>query len=157
MSTHAAVAEDIVVAEIEIAAPPERVFQAISTGEDLMRWWISPSCEREIWNIDPRPGGRWHFKTGKSTHVINGVDTFEAHGEILEFSPPRMLVYTWIANWNDAPAQQTVVSWVLTPTKTGTHLKVTHSGLATMPVARKDYSGGWVGVLQLLKKFSEEE
>jgi len=156
MSTQPGIAEDSVVAEIEIAAPPERVFQALTTGDELMRWWISPTCELETWKIDPRPGGRWQFKTGKSTRVINGVDTFEAHGEILEFSPPRMLVYTWIANWDDVPSQQTVVSWVLTRTKNGTHVKVTHSGLTKMPVARKDYAGGWIGVLDLLKKFTEK-
>jgi uncharacterized protein YndB with AHSA1/START domain len=150
------VADDSVVAEIEIAAPPERVFDAITKSDQLIRWWISPTCETRTWNIDPRPGGRWHFKTGKSTQIINGVDTYEAHGEILEFSPPRMLVYTWVANWNDDPLQTTVVSWELVPSKNGTHLKVTHSGLAKLPVAREDYSGGWVGVLQLLKKFTEK-
>jgi len=156
MTTQPGIAADSVVAEIEIAAPPERVFQAITTGDELMRWWISPTCDLEMWKIDPRPGGRWQFKTGKSTQVINGVDTYEAHGEILEYSPPRMLVYTWIANWNDQPSQTTVVSWVLTATKGGTHVKVTHSGLSKMPVARKDYAGGWTGVLGLLRKFTEE-
>jgi uncharacterized protein YndB with AHSA1/START domain len=156
MNTQPGIAEDSVVAEVEITAPPERVFQALTTGEELMRWWISPTCELEMWKIDPRPGGRWRFKTGKSTQVINGVDRFEAHGEILEFSPPRMLVYTWIANWNDLPSQKTVVSWVLTGTKNGTHVKVTHIGLTKMPVARKDYASGWTGVLQLLKKFTEK-
>jgi hypothetical protein len=33
---------------------------------------------------------------------------------------------------------------------------VTHSGLAELPVARKDYSGGWPGVLQDLAKFVEK-
>lgn len=147
---------DVVVAEIEIAAPPQKVFEALTTSDHLARWWVSETCAVKRWDIDARPGGRWHFQTGKSTQAINGVDMFEARGEILEYSPPRMLVYTWIANWNDQPAQTTVVSWLLTPTKCGTHVKVTHSGLAKMPVARKDYSGGWTGVLGLLKKFLEQ-
>src|SRR5215467_3368472 len=129
------VADDAVIAEIEIAAPRERVFQALTTSDELMRWWVSDICQVERWEIDPRPGGRWHFKSGKSTRSINGVDTFEAHGEILEYSPPRMLVYTWIANWNDAPAETTVVSWLLSESKTGTHVKVTHSGLRKLPLA----------------------
>jgi hypothetical protein len=37
----------------------------------------------------------------------------------------------------------------------GTLLKVIHSGLANEDVARKDYSGGWLGVLESLKKFAE--
>jgi uncharacterized protein YndB with AHSA1/START domain len=149
--------DDSVVAEVEIAAPPERVFQALTSSDQLIRWWISDTCQVERWDIDPRLGGRWYFKTGKSTQAINGVDTFEAHGEILEYSPPRMLVYTWIANWNDQPVQTTVVSWVLSASQGGTHVKVTHRGLAKMPVARKDYAGGWTGVVGLLRKFLEKE
>jgi uncharacterized protein YndB with AHSA1/START domain len=149
------VPDDSVVAEIEIAASPEKVFEAITKSDQLMRWWISPTCSNRTWEVDPRPGGRWRFKTGKSTRAINGVDTYEAHGEILEYSPPRVLVYTWIANWNEDPSQATVVSWTLSPTNNGTLIKVTHSGLSKMPVARKDYSAGWVSVLELLKKFAE--
>jgi uncharacterized protein YndB with AHSA1/START domain len=47
------------------------------------------------------------------------------------------------------------VRWELAPKAGGTLVKVTHSGLANLPIARKDYSGGWVGVLEMLKKFAE--
>ena len=48
-----------------------------------------------------------------------------------------------------------IVRWELTPTPKGTHVKVTHSGLASEPQAAKDYSGGWPGVLEELKEFVE--
>jgi len=48
------------------------------------------------------------------------------------------------------------VRWELTPTEGGTRVKVTHSGLAQESAARKDYSGGWPGVVQQLKKFVEK-
>jgi uncharacterized protein YndB with AHSA1/START domain len=48
------------------------------------------------------------------------------------------------------------VRWELTPTGSGTRVKVTHSGLAQLPIARKDYSGGWPGVVEMLKKYVEE-
>jgi hypothetical protein len=38
----------------------------------------------------------------------------------------------------------------------GTRVKVTHSGLAEEPEARKDYSGGWPGVVEFLKIFVEK-
>jgi hypothetical protein len=44
----------------------------------------------------------------------------------------------------------------LTPSKDGTRVKVTHSGLAQEAGARKDYSGGWPGVVESLKKFVEK-
>jgi hypothetical protein len=45
---------------------------------------------------------------------------------------------------------------VLTRTNNGPRVKVTHSGLEKMRVARNDYAGGWTGVLGLLKKFTEK-
>jgi uncharacterized protein YndB with AHSA1/START domain len=83
------------------------------------------------------------------------VTRFHCEGEVLEYDPPRLLAYTWIANWHDDAACRTAVRWELTPKAGGTRLKVTHSGLATLPVARKDYSGGWPGVVEQLKQFVE--
>lgn len=76
---------------------------------------------------------------------------------MLEFDPPRLLAYTWIANWHADPARRTVVRWELTPTPAGTKLKVTHSGLAQEPVSRKDYSSGWPGVVGAVKQFVEKQ
>jgi uncharacterized protein YndB with AHSA1/START domain len=148
--------QDSLVSEIEIAAPPERVFQALTDSHQLMCWWTSDICEVELWEMDARVGGRWRFKTGKSSQSINGVNQFEAEGEILEMHAPRLLVYTWLANWHDDKQSRTVVRWDLMPTKSGTKVKVTHSGLGKQPVARKDYSGGWSGVVEQLKKFVEK-
>jgi Activator of Hsp90 ATPase homolog 1-like protein len=53
-------------------------------------------------------------------------------------------------------ARRTIVRWELAPTKTGTHVKVTHSGLAQESAARKDYSNGWPGVVEMLRKFVEQ-
>ena len=74
----------------------------------------------------------------------------------MEFDPPRVLAYTWFGNWHDDPTSRTLVRWELTPKQGGTHVKVTHSGLALLPIARKDYSGGWPGVVEQLKKFLEK-
>jgi uncharacterized protein YndB with AHSA1/START domain len=105
--------------------------------------------------MDARPGGHYQYTTERGTAVVNNVSEFECHGEILEFDPPHLLVYTWIANWHEDKTRATVVRWELEPQAGGTHVKVTHTGLANESVARKDYSGGWVGVLESLKKFAE--
>jgi uncharacterized protein YndB with AHSA1/START domain len=86
---------------------------------------------------------------------VNGVSTFHCDGEILEYDPPRTLALTWVANWHEDKKRRTVVRWELTATSGGTNVKVTHSGPAQESIARKDYSGGWPGVLDLLKKFVE--
>jgi uncharacterized protein YndB with AHSA1/START domain len=148
--------QDAVVSEIEIAAPPGRVFQALTNAAELKRWFTSPECPVKFWEMDPRVGGQYRYATEKGSIVVNNVSEFECHGEIVEYDPPRVLAYTWIANWHDDVAHRTLVRWELTPKSGGTHVKVTHSGLGTMPVARKDYSSGWPGVVEMLKKFVEE-
>ena len=152
----AIVAADAVTTEIEIGAPAERVFRALTTSDELMRWFTNPTCPAKVWEMDARVGGRYGYQSAKGTVVVNGVDQFECHGEILEMDPPRLLVYTWVANWHDDKNLCTVVRWELTPHRGGTHVKVTHSGLASEDVARKDYSGGWPGVIEMLKAFVEK-
>ena len=150
--------QDSIVTEIDVAAPLERVFSALTDPNQLMRWWRGEdSCQAKRWEMDARVGGRWRFETADPTGktVINGVSDFKANGEILEYDPPRVLAYTWIANWHDHPGSTTLVRWELTKVGTGTRVKVTHSGLAEEPVARKDYSGGWPGVVEFLKTFVE--
>ena len=151
-----AAGNDAVIAEIHIAAPPERVFQALTDERELLRWFTDASCPVKFWQMDARPGGRYRYATEKGTVVVNNVSEFECHGEILELVPPRLLVYTWIANWHIDKSIRTVVRWELTPVGTGTHVKVTHSGLASEDAARKDYSTGWPGVMQNLKTFVEQ-
>lgn len=148
--------QDAIISEVDIHAPAERVFQALIDPRQLLRWWTSDECRTDFFEMDARPGGKWRFGTKPSSLNVNGVSQFFCEGEVLEFDPPRLLAYTWIANWHDDKTRRTLVRWELTPTKDGTHVKVTHSGLAQEAVARKDYSGGWPGVVQALKKFVEQ-
>lgn len=147
--------QDKVVSEIQIAAPPERVFQALTSAEELPKWFTNEACPTRVWEMDVRRGGRWRSATQTGSKVFNGVSEFRSGGEILEVDPPRLLVYTWHANWHVDPSLVTIVRWELLEKDGGTFLRVTHSKLESEPSARKDYAGGWVGVLQNLKKFAE--
>jgi len=149
--------QDAVVSEIEVAAPPERVFQALIDPQQVMQWWTNDQCRIKSFSFEPRPGGRWTYDTVNSKLDINGVHKFHCEGEVLEFDPPRLLAYTWVANWHEDKSRRTLVRWELTPQGKGTRVKVTHSGLAQEAAARKDYTGGWPGVIGLLKKFIESE
>ncbi len=148
--------QDSIVTEIDIAAPPSRVFEALTDPIQLMRWFTDASCPVKSWQMDARLGGSYSYATEKGSFEVNGVSEFQCRGEIVEFDPPRLLVYTWIANWHLEPQRRTTVRWELTPTAAGTHLRVTHSGLAQEPEARKDYSGGWPGVVEKLRQFAED-
>jgi uncharacterized protein YndB with AHSA1/START domain len=149
--------QDSVVTEIEIAAPPDRVFQALIDRSQALQWGGGEAFEITFWEMDARIGGKWHFV---STERKSGKP-MDHHGEILRFDPPRLMEYTWFASWHPDTQHPTVVRWDLTATKTtatktGTHLKVTHSGLAPMPGTAKGYSQGWPGLLQQIKTFIEK-
>ena len=146
---------DAVVAEIEISAPPARVFAAITDSQRLLEWWgANGECKAAVWRMDARQGGAWHYESHgpAASAALEGIARFQADGEIVEFDPPRRLAYTWLANWHDRPEETSLVRWELTPTASGTHVRITHRGLAHQPTARKGYSGGWQRVLVLLKQ-----
>lgn len=156
--------QDAVVSEIEIAAPPERVFQALTDQKQLFHWWgKEPSVELTVFEMDARKGGKYRYAcTPRSAGDFGAVaeqmkkskaSAFECHGEVLEYDPPRLLVWSWIANWHEQPNHATTVRWELTRTATGTRVRVTHSGLRNEPISRKDYGQGWEGVLRLLEQY----
>lgn len=137
--------QDSVVEQIEIAAPPERVWEAISDPRRLVQWWEEPPVSRiESWQHELRVGGglsvRWKGSEGK-VYLLKGT--------FLEIDPPRTLAYTWEGNWVEPATSQ--VRWELQATSGGTLVKVTHSGLRGYPEAIKDYSGGWPGVMRRLR------
>jgi len=148
--------QDAIVSEIQVSAPPERVFQALTDAGELQRWFGSPECPLKFWKFDARIGGQYVYETEKGSVVVNGVSEFKCHGEILEYDPPRLLAYTWVGNWHDDTSKRTVVRWELTPKAGGTHVRVMHSGLSALPAARRDYSQGWPGVVEMLKRFLEK-
>jgi uncharacterized protein YndB with AHSA1/START domain len=147
---------DAIVSEIDIAVPPERVFAALTDPAQLMQWFSDASCPVKFWQMDVRKGGSYSYATAKGNFEVNGVSEFECHGEIVEIDPPQLLVYTWIGNWHLDKQRKTVVRWELTASGTGTHVKVTHSGLAQEAAARGDYRSGWPGVMSKLKEFAEK-
>lgn len=142
--------QDTIVSEIDIAAPAERIFKEICDAETVRR----RHPEMDAYEMDLRVGGKWRLQL-RMPKPYHGVDVIHHHGEVLEIDPPRLLVYTWFANFHTDPKHRSIVRWELIPTKSGTHVKVTHSGLASEPAARTDYAGGWPGVLEEIKKFSE--
>jgi uncharacterized protein YndB with AHSA1/START domain len=70
--------QDAVLAEIHIAAPPERVFQAISDPSQLKNWWGQKGKYRHTdAQFDVRPGGKWRTAgagdDGEEFHVSGNI------------------------------------------------------------------------------------
>src|SRR5262247_4825402 len=81
--------EGRILASVEIAAPPERVFRALSSKE-IVDWWVRPGVfDTREWSGDVRVGGRW-----RASGMARG-EPYVLEGEFLEVDPPRKLVHTW--------------------------------------------------------------
>lgn len=143
--------QDTIICEIDIAAPPERVFAAIADADVVRR--RAPYLD--LYEMDLRVGGKWRLEM-RMPKPHHGVAVVRHDGEILELDRPRLLVYSWFANFHHDPRHRSVVRWELTPIPSGTYVKVTHSGLASEPAALKDYAGGWPGVLEEIRAHAEK-
>jgi uncharacterized protein YndB with AHSA1/START domain len=123
-----------VVATVDIAAPPERVFQALASRE-IVDWWVNPGIfDTREWSGDVRVGGRW-----RATGIGRGKP-YALEGEFLEIDPPRKLVHTW--QGVGAPGAPSTVTYVLEPVDGGTRLTLRHAGIAS-PEMRGGTSVGW--------------
>jgi uncharacterized protein YndB with AHSA1/START domain len=155
---------DTVVVEIFIAAPPERVFQAISDPKQTVQWWGQKGMYRlSGGHSDVRVGGKWFTEGVK----VDGK-AFRVEGEYIEIDPPRLLVHTWKADYASHP-KNTVVRWELQPHSvhglqhsgpqrvgTGTMVKITHSGFAGDVKDATDHGEGWKRVLGWMQAFVEK-
>jgi uncharacterized protein YndB with AHSA1/START domain len=84
--------QDAVQLEIQIATPPDRVFQALTDPRQLLQWWGQKGMYRGTsWTTDVRPGGQWRSEGVSDTDG----STFNVSGEYLEVDPPGTLAYTW--------------------------------------------------------------
>ncbi len=155
-TSHITPDNDSVVTEIFIAVPAERIFQALVDRDQALRWGSSPEFEMTHWEMDARLGGKWNFVAReRAPSGSYSVNQFEQHGEILEIDPPRVLAYTWYANFHQQPSNKTTVRWELSSIPGGTTVRVTHSGLAQLPKDREGYAQGWPGLLERVKQFTE--
>jgi uncharacterized protein YndB with AHSA1/START domain len=139
--------DDTIVLDIEIAAPPDRVFEALTDPHQLGEWW-SMEQEPVSWELDLRVGGRWRAVGSDET-----CGEWVLSGEVLELDPPRVLAYSWSEHSASKRLEGTLVRYVLTPTTSGTRLRLTHSGFGDAVKARDEYRRGWPGVSSRLKRY----
>lgn len=112
--------------EIEIGAPPEAVYAHFLEPAKMVRWMGDQA------RLDARDGGAFSVD-------INGV---LIRGHYLSLQPFRRIELSWGQLGNGAmPPGSTRVIIDLTPTNTGTHLRLTHSGLVRDEAEK--HSVGW--------------
>jgi uncharacterized protein YndB with AHSA1/START domain len=116
-----------VIVEREIAHPPEKIWRAL-TQPHLIEEWLMKN------DFKPVAGHRFNLRKDPRPDVSIIVDC-----QVTAVEPNRTLSYTW-----EAYGLESVVTWTLTPTPTGTRLRMEQSGFR--PDQEQAYRGarsGW--------------
>jgi uncharacterized protein YndB with AHSA1/START domain len=111
-----------VVVERDIAFPPEKIWRAL-TQPHLIEEWLMKNDFKPV--VD---------------HRFNlSADWGSVDCQVLEVEPNKTLSYTWAAM-----GLESVVTWTLTPTGTGTHLRMEQTGFrADQQQAYQGAKYGW--------------
>lgn len=111
-----------VVVERETPFPPEKVWRAL-TQPPLIEQWLMKN------DFQPVVGHGFTLR----------ADWGAVDGRVLEVAPNKTLSYTWAAF-----GLKSVVSWTLSPTSTGTRLRMEQSGFPRdQPQYYQGAQGGW--------------
>ncbi|MEO5758933.1 MAG: SRPBCC domain-containing protein [Mesorhizobium sp.] len=127
-----------VIVEREISHAPEKLWRAL-TQPHLMEEWLMKN------DFNPVVGHRFNISAD-----WGGV----LDCEVLAVEPNRELSYTWnLAHDDPAFNLQSVVTFTLTPTPTGTHLRMEQSGFR--PEQKRAYGGAKMGWPRFFEKLEQ--
>jgi uncharacterized protein YndB with AHSA1/START domain len=123
---------DTVSLELELPHAPEKVWRAL-TDPALLAEWLLPVVEPVL---ALEPGAAFTLKTQPYPPWDGTV-----HCRMLDIDPPRKLSYAWVVG---DMALDTVVTFSLVPTASGTRLSIVQSGFK--PEQKQNAGGaryGW--------------
>jgi len=124
-----------ILATVEVAAPPGRVFAALASA-DVIDWWIRPGVfDTRTWDGNATPGGGWR------TSGVSPRGPYELSGEYLEVDPPRLLAHTW--EDPEAPGLTSKVTYNLSAIDHGTRITLRHEGRFAAPTVCANIAIGW--------------
>jgi len=107
--------------EIEIEAPPDKVWAKLATLEGMNEWFSRTLVfEHEV-------GGRFSMEG-----VMDGPYKFA--GEVVRIEPEKELAFTWRSELGEDGVWDayTLVSFQLEPSANGTRVSLTHSGFEVL-------------------------
>jgi uncharacterized protein YndB with AHSA1/START domain len=126
--------------EIHVDAAPDVVFEVVSRPEHIREWWPDDA--------------RFEPIAGESGELIwRDADTGETTAvelQVLEVDRPVRFSFRWCFSEPGCAGESLLVTFELTPTPTGTHLRMTESGframgweVAVLEANYQDHVQGW--------------
>ncbi len=134
--TPKAAATRTLVLEREVPHPPEKVWRALTEGQLISEWLMKN-------DFRPVVGHRFSFR---ATPVANWNGVIEC--QVLMVEPNSRLSYSW-----GTLGLESAVTWTLTRTAGGTHLRMEQSGFGPdQNAAYKGASYGWTKFMGNLER-----
>ena len=132
-----------IVVERTMPYPPETVWRALTLSELIAEWLMQN-------DFQPVVGHRFNFRAAPIPGMWNGVTDCE----VLAVEPPKRLVYSWNASGDQAKdGLRTTVTWTLTRTGAGTHVRMEQSGFRPQDEGgRQAMGGGWPRIVAGLER-----
>lgn len=130
-------------AEVQIAAPPEKVFAAWSNAKLAKKFFAAGSLEVMDFEFESRVGGRLLVVMGSAERQ------YYHRGDVVVADAPRRLVFTWISQ--GTKLRTSVVSIDFAAEAGGTKLRLVHEGHDAADWAA-EHSEGWQSILDKLAK-----
>ncbi len=129
--------------QFEIAAPPAKVFRALTQPLELTRWMLESAT------LTLRAGTPYWFTWPGGFHL---------EGRVLEVKAGRSFALTWPQGTPRKPLGETRVRFTLRPKGKGCVLRMVHSGFGPGPAWVTTYAlsaSGWAYYLMNLKSVLE--
>jgi uncharacterized protein YndB with AHSA1/START domain len=126
-------------------ASPERVYEAWTDPQSLIRWFGPAMVKQESVRaeIDARVGGCYRIRFDNDRGEYN-----EVAGTYRELVPHSRIVFSWA--WHSMPERDSLVTVMLKPDGAGTQLTLLHEQLFD-DAARDAHEHGWIGTLDKLE------
>ena len=124
--------------EIHVDASPEVAFEVVSRPEHISEWWSDAA------DIEAKPGAVGELVWGDRAEVVPIT--------VVKADPPRLFSFRWChaGGQVDDDAASLLVTFELTPSGTGTRIRLTESGFremgweaAKLEEHYRDHSAGW--------------
>ncbi|MBI3760017.1 MAG: SRPBCC domain-containing protein [Deltaproteobacteria bacterium] len=119
--------------EADYPHPPQKVWRALTDPKLMARWLMEN-------DFQPRLGHKFQFRM-KPQPGFDGI----INCEVIEFDQPHRLTYSWVGG-----PLRSQVRFSLTPTPTGTRLRLEHTGFEGLKAVLLSFlmGGGWGKMLR---------
>jgi uncharacterized protein YndB with AHSA1/START domain/predicted transcriptional regulator len=126
------------VLETYIRTTPERLWDALTNGEITQLYYFGTRLETDL-----KPGGPFRYMRGDGVPLLDG--------EVLEVTPLRRIVSTFVPGWAEPPTT-TLVTFDIEPMGELCKFTITHLDVDKAPAG---VTSGWAQIASSLKSLLE--